>query len=109
MNINLPEKRYYSIGEVAKAFGVNTSLLRYWEKEFKQIQPKKKSSGVRKFTPADIENIQLIHHLLKEKGMTIEGVKNHLSSAKDKEKSKLQLLNRLEKIKATLTSMRDNL
>ena len=109
MNINLPEKRYYSIGEVAKAFGVNTSLLRYWEKEFKQIQPKKKSSGVRKFTPADIENIQLIHHLLKEKGMTIEGVKNHLSVAKDKEKSKLQLLNRLEKIKATLTSMRDNL
>jgi len=109
MNINLPEKRYYAIGEVAKAFGVNTSLLRYWEKEFKQIQPKKKSSGVRKFTPADIENIQLIHHLLKEKGMTIEGVKNHLSVAKDKEKSKLQLLNRLEKIKATLTSMRDNL
>lgn len=109
MNINLPEKRYYSIGEVAKAFGVNTSLLRYWEKEFKQIQPKKKSSGVRKFTPADIENIQLIHHLLKEKGMTIEGVKNHLSVAKDKDKSKLQLLNRLEKIKATLTSMRDNL
>ncbi|MDC0643431.1 MerR family transcriptional regulator [Flavobacteriaceae bacterium] len=109
MNINLPEKRYYSIGEVAKAFGVNTSLLRYWEKEFKQIQPKKKSSGVRKFTPADIENIQLIHHLLKEKGMTIEGVKNHLSVAKDMEKSKLQLLNRLEKIKATLTSMRDNL
>jgi DNA-binding transcriptional MerR regulator len=109
MNINLPEKRYYAIGEVAKAFGVNTSLLRYWEKEFKQIQPKKKSSGVRKFTPADIENIQLIHHLLKEKGMTIVGVKNHLSGAKDKEKSKLQLLNRLEKIKATLTSMRDNL
>ena len=86
MNINLPEKRYYAIGEVAKAFDVNTSLLRYWEKEFKQIQPKKKSSGIRKFTPADIENIQLIHHLLKEKGMTIEGVKNHLNKAKDKEK-----------------------
>jgi DNA-binding transcriptional MerR regulator len=109
MNINLPEKRYYSIGEVAKAFGVNTSLLRYWEKEFKQIQPKKKSSGVRKFTPGDIENIQLIYHLLKEKGMTIEGVKNHLNVATDKDKSKLQLMNRLEKIKAALTSMRDNL
>ena len=109
MNINLPEKRYYSIGEVAKAFGVNTSLLRYWEKEFKQIQPKKKSSGVRKFTPGDIENIQLIYHLLKEKSMTTEGVKNHLNVAKDKDKSKLQLMNRLEKIKAVLTSMRDNL
>ena len=79
-----------------------------WE-EFKQIQPKKKSSGVRKFTPGDIENIQLIYHLLKEKGMTIEGVKNHLNVAKDKDKSKLQLMNRLEKIKAALTSMRDNL
>jgi len=109
MNINLPEKRYYAIGEVAKAFDVNTSLLRYWEKEFKQIQPKKKSSGIRKFTPADIENIQLIHHLLKEKGMTIEGVKNHLSKAKDKEKSKLQLMNRLEKIKSALTALRDNI
>jgi DNA-binding transcriptional MerR regulator len=109
MNINLPEKRYYAIGEVAKAFDVNTSLLRYWEKEFKQIQPKKKSSGIRKFTPADIENIQLIHHLLKEKGMTIEGVKNHLNKVKDKEKSKLQLMNRLEKIKSALTALRDNL
>ena len=78
-------------------------------KEFKQIQPKKKSSGIRKFTPADIENIQLIHHLLKEKGMTIEGVKNHLNKAKDKEKSKLQLMNRLEKIKSALTALRDNL
>ncbi len=86
MKINLPEKRYYAIGEVAKAFGVNTSLLRYWEKEFKQIQPKKKTSGIRKFTPGDIENIQLIHHLLKEKGMTIEGVKKHLNNSKDKEK-----------------------
>ena len=109
MNINLPEKRYYAIGEVAKAFDVNTSLLRYWEKEFKQIQPKKKSSVIRKFTPADIENIQLIHHLLKEKGMTIEGVKNHLNKVKDKEKSKLQLMNRLEKIKSALTALRDNL
>ena len=78
MNINLPEKRYYSIGEVAKAFGVNTSLLRYWEKEFKQIQPKKKLSGVRKFTPGDIENIQLIYHLLKEKGEVVFARKQKL-------------------------------
>ncbi|MGB2476312.1 MAG: MerR family transcriptional regulator, partial [Flavobacteriaceae bacterium] len=88
---------------------VNTSLLRYWEKEFKQIQPKKKSSGIRKFTPSDIEIIQLIYHLLKEKGMTIEGVKNHLATSKDTETSKLQLMNRLEKIKAELTALRDNL
>ena len=109
MKINLPEKRYYSIGEVAKAFEVNTSLLRYWEKEFKQIQPKKKSSGIRKFTPGDIENIQLIHHLLKEKGMTIEGAKNHMVTSKDAEQTKLKLLNRLEKLKDELTALRDNL
>lgn len=109
MKINLPEKRYYSIGEVAKAFEVNTSLLRYWEKEFKQIQPKKKSSGIRKFTPGDIENIQIIHHLLKEKGMTIEGAKNHMATSKDSEQAKLKLLNRLQKIKDELTSLKDNL
>jgi DNA-binding transcriptional MerR regulator len=109
MKINLPEKRYYSIGEVAKAFGVNTSLLRYWEKEFKQIQPKKKTSGIRKFTPGDIENIQLIYHLLKEKGMTIEGAKNQLTQSQDSEKSKLKLLNRLNKIKEELTALRDNI
>ena len=109
MKINLPEKRYYSIGEVAKAFEVNTSLLRYWEKEFKQIQPKKKSSGIRKFTPGDIENIQIIHHLLKVKGMTIEGAKNHMATSKDSEQAKLKLLNRLQKIKDELTALRDNL
>jgi DNA-binding transcriptional MerR regulator len=109
MKINLPEKRYYSIGEVAKAFEVNTSLLRYWEKEFKQIQPQKKSSGIRKYTPTDIENIQLIHHLLKEKGMTLEGAKNHLKIDKDKEKNKIHLLNRLEKIKSQLVALRDHL
>ncbi len=109
MKINLPEKRYYAIGEVAKAFGVNTSLLRYWEKEFKQIQPKKKTSGIRKFTPGDIENIQLIHHLLKEKGMTIDGAKNQLAQSHDAAKSKLKLQNNLEKIKAELTALRDNL
>ena len=109
MKIDLPEKRYYTIGEVAKAFNVNTSLLRFWEKEFKEIEPKKKTSGVRKYTPKDVENIQLIYHLLKEKGMTIEGAKNQLIQSQDTEKSKLKLLNRLNKIKAELTALRDNL
>lgn len=109
MKVNLPEKRYYSIGEVAKAFEVNPSLLRYWEKEFKEIQPKKKSSGIRKYTPSDIESIQLVYHLLKEKGMTLEGAKNHLAVAKDSEKSKLVLLQKLEQIKAELTDLKNNL
>jgi len=109
MELDLPEKRYYTIGEVAKAFEVNTSLLRFWEKEFKEIQPKKKSSGVRKYTPQDIQNIKLIFHLLKEKGMTIEGAKNHLKNSKSSEENKMDVLKKLEHIKKELENLRDNL
>ena len=109
MELDLPEKRYYTIGEVAKTFEVNTSLLRFWEKEFKEIQPKKKSSGVRKYTPQDIRNIKLIFHLLKEKGMTIEGAKNHLKNSKSSEENKMDVLKKLERIKKELENLRDNL
>ena len=109
MELDLPEKRYYTIGEVAKAFEVNTSLLRFWEKEFKEIQPKKKSSGVRKYTPKDIQNIKLIFHLLKEKGMTIEGAKNHLKNSKSSEENKMDVLKKLERIKKELENLRDKL
>ena len=51
MHVDLPEKRYYGIGEVAKAFGVNTSLIRFWEKEFDVLQPKKKRQGQPKVHP----------------------------------------------------------
>tara|TARA_B100000767_G_scaffold273952_1_gene305565 strand:- start:2199 stop:2528 length:330 start_codon:yes stop_codon:yes gene_type:complete len=105
----LPEKRYYTIGEVAKAFDVNTSLLRYWEKEFKEIQPKKKSNGVRKYTPGDVKNIKIIFHLLKEKGMTIEGTKKQLKVSKSSEEAKMDILKNLQKIKTELESLRDNL
>ena len=109
MELDLPEKRYYTIGEVAKAFEVNTSLLRYWEKEFKEIQPKKKTSGVRKYTPQDVQNIKLIYYLLKEKGMTIEGAKNQLKDSKSSEENKMDVLKKLERIKKELENLRDNL
>ena len=109
MELDLPEKRYYTIGEVAKAFEVNTSLLRFWEKQFKEIQPKKKTSGVRKYTPQDVQNIKLIYHLLKEKGMTIEGAKNHLKDSKSSEENKMDVLKKLERIKKELENLRDNL
>ena len=109
MELDLPEKRYYTIGEVAKAFEVNTSLLRYWEKEFKEIQPKKKTSGVRKYTPQDVQNIKLIYHLLKEKGMTIEGAKNQLKDSKSYEENKMDVLKKLERIKKELENLCDNL
>ena len=88
MHIDLPEKRYYGIGEVAKAFGVNTSLIRFWEKEFDVLQPKKNAKGNRKFTPQDIQNLQLIYHLVKERGFTLEGAKIHLKEEKQKAKKK---------------------
>tara|TARA_B110000211_G_C13760797_1_gene413048 strand:- start:318 stop:647 length:330 start_codon:yes stop_codon:yes gene_type:complete len=109
MELDLPEKRYYTIGEVAKAFEVNTSLLRFWEKQFKEIQPKKKTSGVRKYTPQDVQNIKLIYHLLKEKGMTIEGAKNHLKDSKSSEENKMDVLKKLDRIKKELENLLNNL
>ena len=78
MHVDLPKKRYYKIGEVASAFGVNTSLIRFWEGEFEVIKPKKNAKGNRKFTPQDIKNLELIYHLVKERGFTLEGAKIHL-------------------------------
>ena len=109
MELDLPKKRYYNIGEVAKAFEVNTSLLRYWENQFKEIKPKKKTSGIRKYTPQDVQNIKLIYHLLKEKGMTIEGAKNQLKDSKSSEENKMDVLKKLERIKKELENLRDNL
>ena len=108
MHLDLPEKRYYSIGEVAKAFGVNTSLLRFWEKEFSTIAPKKKDSGVRKYTPQDVKNIQLVYHLVKEKGLTIEGAKKQLKAHTDDDPKKV-LIEKLQKIKGELERFRDQL
>ena len=82
MNIQLPEKLYYSISELAKAFDVNASLIRFWEKEFDVIAPKKNARGVRKFTPEDVKNLELIYHLVKERGFTLEGAKTHLKEGK---------------------------
>lgn len=73
-------KLYYSIGEVADIFGVNASLIRFWEKEFDAIKPKKNAKGDRKFTPKDIEIVHRIHDLVKVKGYTLEGAKKALKS-----------------------------
>lgn len=108
MHIDLPEKRYYSIGEVAKAFGVNTSLLRFWEKEFDQIKPKKKQSGIRKYTLEDVKSIQLVYHLVKEKGLTIDGAKKQLKM-QSQDDPKTVLLEKLQKLKADLERFRDQL
>ncbi len=109
MQLKLPEKRYYGIGEVAKAFGVNTSLIRFWEKEFDELQPKKNAKGNRKFTPQDIKNLQLIYHLVKERGFTLDGAKIHLKEEKQKTLSNFDIIQKLERVKAELIKIKDQL
>ena len=103
------DKKYYSIGEVAEFLNVNTSLIRFWEKEFEQISPKKKKSGIRKFTKPDVVILQVIYSLLKEKKMTIDGAKRHLEKSQNKDKVLISIRNKLEKVKSELLLLKNNL
>lgn len=107
--VNLPEKRYYTIGEVAAAFDVNSSLIRFWEKEFSKLNPKKNSKGDRRFTPTDVEYIELIFNLVKERGFTLEGAKQELSNNHQKLKNKKQLLEKLKGLKVELINIKEEL
>jgi DNA-binding transcriptional MerR regulator len=109
MHIELPEKRYYSIGEVAKAFDVNTSLIRFWEKEFDVLKPKKNAKGNRKFTPEDIKNLKFIYHLVKERGFTLDGAKTHLKEEKKQSLSNFEIISKLENIKSQLIKIKNQL
>ena len=102
-------KLYYSISEVAKMFGVNESLLRYWEKEFPMIAPKKAGGNIRQYRKEDIENIRLVYHLVKEKGMTLAGAKQRLKMNKETTMKTAEILERLKEIKKELLSMRKEL
>ena len=109
MHIDLPEKRYYKIGEVAKAFPVNASLVRFWEKEFEIIKPKKNAKGNRLFTPDDIANFKLIYNLVKERGFTLEGAKQKLKKNPDSTINNHELITRLESVKAELINIKNQL
>ncbi len=109
MYVDLNQKRYYTIGEVAKAFKVNASLIRFWEKEFEIINPKKNTKGDRRFTPEDIKILQVIYHLVKERGFTLEGAKTHLKEEKKKILSNYDLIRKLETVKAELLKIKDQL
>jgi DNA-binding transcriptional MerR regulator len=110
MHINLsPDKRYYSIGEVAKAFGVNASLIRFWDSEFDILKPKKNAKGNRMFTPEDVKNLQLIYHLVKERGFTLEGARTHLKEGQKKTLDKFDIITKLEGIKSELTTIKNNI
>lgn len=108
MNLNLPDKLYYSIGEVAKAFDVNTSLIRYWEKEFPIIKPKKNKKGNRYFTPEDLKNLKMIYHLVKEKGYTLDGARVALTT-NSKISETISIIDRLEFVKMELLKLKESL
>lgn len=105
MNIELPDKLYYSIGEVAKAFDVNASLIRFWEKEFELIQPKKNKKGNRLFTPKDIETLKSIYYLVKVKGYTLDGAKQSLQKNPSKQEE-IDVVSRLENIRNELLKLK---
>ncbi|MBQ8888170.1 MAG: MerR family transcriptional regulator [Bacteroidaceae bacterium] len=108
-NPNKELKLYYSIGEVAKMFNVNESLLRYWEKEFPMISPRKAGGNIRQYRKEDIENIRLVYHLVKEKGMTLQGAKQRLKVNKEQTEQTSEVVDRLKLIREELVKLRKSL
>lgn len=100
-------KLYYSIGEVAHMFDVNESTLRFWEKEFDIINPRKTGKGTRLYKQEDIDTIRLVFHLVKERGMTLAGAKQKLKDRRDEAVRQEDIVNRLKQIKAELLAMEE--
>jgi DNA-binding transcriptional MerR regulator len=103
------DKLYYSIGEVASLFQVNESLLRFWEKEFETIKPKKNPKGTRLYTQKDIDAIREVYYLVKEQKMTLDGAKKLLKQQPDKVAGQVLLKDKLTTIKNELISIREAL
>lgn len=106
---NQPDKLFYSIGEVADMFNVNASLIRYWEKEFPVIKPKKNKKGNRFFTKTDIENFHIIYHLVKERGMTLKGAKQKLRENKEDTINNFEIIKVLKDIRQQLLDIKEEL
>lgn len=102
-------KLLYSMGEVTEMFDVNASLIRYWESKFDCIKPHKNKKGNRMFTPADVENLKLIYHLVKEKGMTLEGANMAMKRRGKSVQRDVSILERLQHIRAMLLEVRESL
>jgi DNA-binding transcriptional MerR regulator len=103
------EKLYYSIGEVAEMLEVPVSTIRFWENEFEILKPMKNKKGNRLFTPADLKNLKILHHLVKEEGMTLSGAKKKLSGKWDETNYKYEINESLQKIKTILLDIRDSI
>ena len=103
------DKLYYSIGEVAKMFKVNTSLIRFWEKEFDIIKPQKNKKGNRFFTQKDVDNFHIIYNLVKEQGYTLQGAKEKLSLSGNESEKNIEIIKRLKKVRNFLVELRETL
>ena len=102
-------KLYYSIGEVAEFFDMNTSKLRFWEKEFAEIKPQKNANGERRYTQEDIEKIKMIYHLVEEKGFTLEGARQKLRHNPQGVKGQQEVVEKLKKIRNYLLELKKEL
>jgi DNA-binding transcriptional MerR regulator len=103
------EKLFYTIGEVAEMFNVNTSLIRFWEREFDIIKPKKNKKGNRLFTKEDIDNFHIIYHLVKEKGMTLRGAQKKLKENREDTINNLEVIKSLNNIKKLLLDIKEEM
>ena len=102
-----PKKQFYTISEVAEIVGTNESTLRFWEREFKEIKPRRASRGIRLYSNADLQIVKLIYHLVKEKGLTLDGAKKRLKENVVKENSVMEVINRLKEVRAELLAVRN--
>lgn len=103
------EKLFYTIGEVSEMFDVNTSLIRFWEKEFDIIKPKRNNKGNRLFTKQDVENFYIIFHLVKERGLTLDGAKKKMKENKEDTINNFEVIKSLQNIKELLLEVRETL
>ncbi len=108
-SVEYPEKLYYSIGEVAKMFDVKASLIRFWEKEFDVIKPKKNKKGNRLFTQKDVDNFHIIYNLVKERGFTLNGAKQKLKINKEETEKDIEVIKSLKRIRESLLKLKEEL
>lgn len=104
-----PNKLYYSVTELAKAYNVNSSLIRFWDKEFDVLKPKKNTKGNRMFSQEDIKNFDLIYHLVKTRGFTLDGAKIHLKENNKKVMDNHEIILKLETVKKQLIALKDTM
>lgn len=102
-------KLYYTMGEVTDMFSVNASQIRFYEREFDILQPKKNKKGNRLFTPEDVENLKIIFNLVKDKGYTLQGAKEYLKYNKDGVKENQKIINSLERVRQFLLEVKEQL